>query len=123
MCIWRTFDRTNKACCEPGGHLTEPTSDDAYSRVISLHSICLALLLAELNGLKTMGLKTMVGDIGNAYLEAYTKEKVYFIAGPEFGELEGHTMLIVKADYGLCTSGAHFHERLYDMLRDMRFVP
>ena len=76
------------------------------------------MLLAELNGLKTI-----VGDIGNAYLEAYTKEKVYFIAGPEFGELEGHTMLIVKAHYSLCTSGTHFHECLYDMLRDMKFVP
>ena len=65
------------------------------------------MLLAELNGLKTM-----VGNIGNAYLEAYTKEKAYFIDGPEFGELEGHTMLIVKAHYGLCTSGACFHERL-----------
>ena len=88
------------------------------SGVVSLCSICLALLLAELNGLKTM-----VGDIGNAYLEAYTKEKVYFIAGPKFGELEGHTMLIVKAHYGLCTSSKCFHERLYDMLRDMKFVP
>ena len=38
----------------------------------------------------------MVGDIGNVYLE----EKVYFIAGPEFGELKGHTMLIVKTHWG-----------------------
>ena len=27
----------------------------------------------------------MQGDIGNAYLESYTQEKVYFITGPEFG--------------------------------------
>ena len=111
-------DLRHKARCVSGGHLTPPSSEDAYSGVVSLRSVRLALLLGELNGLKPM-----VGDIGNAYLEAYTKEKVYFIAGPEFGELEGHTMLVVKAHYGLRTSGARFHERLYDTLRDMGFTP
>ena len=42
-------------------------------------------------------------DIGNAYLEAYTSEKVYVIAGPEFGDLEGHIFVIRKALYGLKT--------------------
>jgi hypothetical protein len=46
------------------------------SRVLD-HEFC---MLAELNNL---GL--MAGDVGNAYLEAYTKEKVCFTAGPEFG--------------------------------------
>ena len=43
----------------------------------------------------------MQGDIGNAYLESFTQEKVCFIAGPEFGALSGYTMIIVKALYGL----------------------
>ena len=34
-------------------------------------------------------MQVQVGDISNAYLEAKTKEKVYFVAGPEFGPLEG----------------------------------
>ena len=41
------------------------------------------IFLGELNGLETWAT-----DIGNAYLEAETKEKVCFVAGPEFGELE-----------------------------------
>ena len=61
----------------------------------------IAMLAGEHNGLKIM-----VGDIGSAYLEAYTKEKVCFTAGQAFGELEGRTMIIVKALYGLRTSGA-----------------
>jgi len=66
----------------------------------------------------------MVGDVGSAYLEAYTKEKVYFIAGPEFGpELEGHTFVIVKALYGLHSSGTRYLERFADTLRDMGFQP
>ena len=35
-------------------------------------------------------LELLAGDIGNAY----TNEKVYAIAGPEFGEKEGHIMII-----------------------------
>ena len=39
----------------------------------------MVFFLAELNGLSLWAT-----DIGNAYLESYTKEKVVFIAGPEF---------------------------------------
>ena len=76
------------------------------------------MVIGELNGLQPM-----VGNIGYAYLETYTKEKVYFIAGPEFGELQGHTLIIVKALYGLKTSGARFHDRLFETLSDMKFKP
>ena len=64
-----------------------------------------------------------LGDVGNAYLEAYTQEKVYIIAGPEFGELAGHTLIIVKALYGLRTSGARYHEKFAATLVDMGFKP
>ena len=59
--------------------------------------------------------------MGNAYLEAYTKEKVCFIAGDGFGDLKGHTLVIVKALYGLKTSGLRWHEKFADTLRDMGF--
>ena len=98
--------------------MTPAGEDNSYSGVVSLKSMRLALLIGELNGLKPM-----VGDIGNAYLEAYTKEKVCFRAGPEFGPLQGHMMVISKALYGLRTSGARFHERLADTLRDLGFAP
>ena len=67
---------------------------------MSLRGLRLVLFLAELNKLEVYST-----DIGNAYLEAQTSEKVYIIAGPEFGECEGHTLIIFKALYGLCTSG------------------
>ena len=109
-------DLRHKARLVAGGHLTDPPKDSVYSGVVSLKSLRLALLIGELNGLQAM-----VGDIGNAYLEAYTKEKVYFIAGKEFGPLEGHLLVIFKALYGLRTSGARFHEKLSDDFRDMGF--
>ena len=85
-------DGRYKARLVAGGHLTEPNKDQAYSGVVSLQSMRLAILAGELNGLKIM-----VGNIGNAYLEPYTKEKVCFTTGPEFGDLTGHTFVIVKA--------------------------
>ena len=68
-------------------------------------------------------MKNMVGNIGNAYLEAKTKEKVYFIVGPEFGPLQGHTLIIVKALYGLRTSGVHFHDKLVTTLMEDGWKP
>jgi hypothetical protein len=55
------------------------------------------------------------------YLEAETKEKVYIIGGPGFGELEGHTLIIHKALYGLRSSDLRWHERFANTLRDMGF--
>ena len=55
----------------------------------------------------------MAADVGNAYLHAWTREKVFIVAGPEFGkELEGRVMIIQKSLYGLTTSAARWHEEL-----------
>ena len=45
-------------------------------------------------------------DIGNAYLNAECREKIWFEAGPELGEEEGTAMIICRALYGLKSSGA-----------------
>ena len=76
--------------------------------------------LAELNGLELWST-----DIGNAYLESNTKEKVYIVAGKEFEcvGLDGHTLVIAKALYGLKSSGLRWHEVISDVLRQMGFFP
>ena len=107
-----------KARVVAGGHLTETPVESIYSGVVSLRGIRIVTFIAELNNLKVWQT-----DIGNAYLEAYTNEKVYVIAGPEFGELEGHIFVIRKALYGLKTSSIRWHERFSGVLRDMKFVP
>jgi hypothetical protein len=45
-------------------------------------------------------------------------EQNYIIAGPEFGQLEEHYLIIVKALYGLPMSGLCWHERFADCLRN-----
>ena len=81
--------------------LTPEPDEAVYSSVASLRSLHAILFISELNQLKLWQ-----GDVGNAYLESYTQEN--FIAGPEFGPLQGHTMKIIKALYGLCSSGLSF---------------
>ena len=39
-------------------------------------------------------MKVWGGEIGNAYLEAITKEKLYIVAGPELEELQVHILVI-----------------------------
>ena len=111
-------DGRHKARLVADGHLTDVPLSSVYSGVVSLRGIRIVLFLAELNGLESWGT-----DIGNAHLEACTKEKVFIIAGREFGPLEGHALIINKALCGLRTSGLRWHERLSDCLRDMVYVP
>jgi hypothetical protein len=109
-------DLRHKARLVAGGHLTDPTTEGTYSGVVQLRSIRLCILLAELNGLDIW-----VGDISSAYLEAFTKEKVCFTAGQEFGDLEGNLLVIDRALYGLRTSGARWHDRFAETLNNMEF--
>ena len=62
-------------------------------------------------------------DIGNVYLEAITKEKLYIVAGPEFGELQGHVLVIHKALYGLKSSGLRWSQRLHDIMLQLGLKP
>jgi len=74
------------------------------------------MFLSELNGLQLCAY-----GIGNAYLEAKTREKLCIIVGPEFGELEGHTLVMFKVCCGARTSGNRFADKLAGDLRDMGF--
>jgi uncharacterized protein YciI len=83
-----------------------------------LRGFGIVLFLAELNHLEIWST-----DIGNAYLETYTSEKVFIISGPEFGEREGHILIISKALYGLQSSGARWHNLFADCIREIVFFP
>ena len=101
-----------------GGHMTDTPTDSIYSGVVSIPGIRMVTFLAELNGLELWAT-----DIGNAYLESVTQEKVCFVAGPEFGDKKGHLFVIYKAQYGLKSSGKRWHEKLHDVLRALGFFP
>ena len=78
----------------------------------------MVVFLSQLNDLEIWG-----ADVGNAYLEAYTDEKLCIIAGPEFKELQGHLLIMIKALYGTRSGGARWHDRLFDILQELKFKP
>jgi len=92
-------DGRHKSRYVAGGHLTDIPVDSIYSGVLSLRGLRIVTFLAELNDLELWAT-----DIGHAYLEALTKEKIYIVTGPEFGDKRGHMLVIHKALYGLWTS-------------------
>ena len=111
-------DGQHKAHLVAHGDITPEPEESIYSSVASLRSLHIVSFLAKLNDLKLMA-----GDIGNAYLESETSEKVYITAGPEFGPLQGHTLVIFKAIYGLRSSGLRYHEKFSKTMCQLGFRP
>ena len=68
----------------------QPAIESVYSYVGSICSICLILLIAKLNDLEIYQ-----ADVAYAYLEAYSKEQIFFISGKDFttSGMEGHIYL------------------------------
>lgn len=97
------FDLMRKARYVGGGHMTHVPAAQSYSSVVSRDSVRIMFLIAALNDLDIK-----MCDIGNAYLNAETCERVYFIAGPEWGSKAGLPVTIVRALYGLKSSGAEW---------------
>jgi len=80
--------------------------------------VCLLDLIAE-----SQGLEVLCGDIGNAFIQALTKEKVFTRCGPEFGDCHQCIAIIVKALYGLTTSAERYRTLFADFLRNLGFKP
>ena len=100
-----------KARLVADGHLTKEP-------VVSLRNLRTVVFLSQLNDFEIWG-----ADVGNAYLEAYTDQKLCIIAGPEFKELQGHLLIMIKALHGTRSGGARWHDRLFDILQELRFKP
>jgi hypothetical protein len=107
---------TRKARFVAGGHTTQTPTSLTYSSVVSRESVRIAFTLASLNGLEIC-----VADVGNAYLNANCRERIWTVAGPEFGNDRGAVMIIKKALYGLKSSGAAWRAMFASSLDDMGF--
>ena len=100
------------------GSLTPEPAENIYSGIVSLRHLRLVIFLGELNNLELWG-----ADIGNAYLEAYTQEKLFIIGGAKFQEHDGFILIFNKALYGLKSSGKRWAEIFYDIIKGMGFTP
>ena len=114
------MDFTRKARFVAGGHMTEAPNSLTYSSVVSRECVKIAFLLAALNDLDLMAC-----NIGNAYLNAKYRERIWFVAGPECGpDLQGSVCKLVRALYGLKSSGAAWRAMFAEFIINvMGFTP
>ena len=114
------MDFTRKARFVANGAMTDTPVGLCYSSVVSRDSVRIAFLVAALNELDVLAC-----DIGNAYLNAPCKEKIWFVAGLECGrELQGRPMRLVRALYGLKSSGASWRKMFKDFIEgELGFKP
>jgi hypothetical protein len=108
---------TRKSRLVAGGHTTDPPTSITYSSVVSRDTVRIAFTIAALNDLDVMSC-----DIGNAYLNAPCREKIWCKAGTEFGSDKGKVMKIVRALYGLKSSGASWRAMFAQTLSDLDYV-
>ena len=90
-----------------GNFSPEMPREDCFASVVSTKAVHLGFILAQVQNLKCI-----TGNVGNAFLTAFTCEKIYVVAGPEFCEFEGQIMIIDKAVYGTKTATLCVHEAL-----------
>jgi hypothetical protein len=106
-----------KARFVAGGHRTDPPKDSTYASVVSRDSVRLFFLLAALNDVDVLAC-----DVQNAYINATTKEKIWFRGGDEMGSDKGKVIVIVRALYGLKSSSARWREHMAQTLRNGGFM-
>ena len=106
---------TRKARFVARGDMTDAPTSITYSSVVPRESIRILFFLVSLYDLNVLS-----ADIGNAYLNAPCREKVYTFSGPEFGpEQSGKVMIIERALYGLKSSGASWRDTFASRIRDV----
>ena len=111
-------DFRRKARFVAGGHMTKAPATMTYASVVSRETVRIALTLAALNGLQVK-----CGDVLNAYITAPVTEKIWTTLGPEFGSDAGKKAIIVRALYGLKSSGAAFRKHLGECMSGLGYVP
>ena len=111
-------DLRRKARLVAGGHVVDSSMYESYSSVVQTITLRLLQTVAV-----NEGLKTITGDIGNAFIHATTNEKIWTKAGAEFGERRGCKIIFKKALYGLSTSARRWNLTLGDTISAMGFKP
>ena len=108
-------DFRRKARYVAGGHETVAPPTLAYASFVSLESVRIDLTLAALNDLevKTSGIQ-------NSYLTAPCSEKIWTTLGSKFGpDLAGKKAFVVRALYGIKSSGSSFKNHLAECKRNL----
>ena len=97
------------------GFQVDPKNLSTRSTVVQGVSVRLIDIIAHCDNLQLI-----IGNSGNAFLQATTKEKCYTICADYWGEYKHKVAMIKKALYGLTTSAAQWRNLFVD-LRSLGF--
>ena len=61
--------------------MTGARDKDAYCGVVNIDTVRKAFFPGNINDLEVAA-----ADVGNAFIHGFTKEKIYTMTGPDFGE-------------------------------------
>lgn len=106
-----TLRRKARLVC--GGHVTKADGVNINATTVDPLSVRLLHVIAH-----RFGHKIVCGDIGQAFIQALTSEKIYCRCGPEFGKYAGLLAIVHRALYGLKGSANAFRAHLADVLRN-----
>ena len=109
-------DLTYKARLVCDGSRVDPKGLNTRATVVKTISVRLLDIIAD-----AWNKEVLTGDIGNAFIQSDTNEKIYTRFGTEFGEYKKCVAIIVKALYGLTTSAERFRSKFADLLCSIGF--
>jgi hypothetical protein len=113
-----SHDLTRKVRLVLNGAKHKVPKEMTFSSVVSRERVRITFTLVALNGLDILA-----ADIQNAYLSAFTEERLYVVAGLEFPpDLRGRPAKIVRALYGIKLSGERFRGHHAASLRDIGYM-
>ena len=94
---------TSKSKYVSGGHLTDAPTYMTYYSVVIRDTVHIGFLMDALNNLAYLD-----SDIQNAFLEALTKENIFFYAEDEWKADKEKVVIVVRTLYGLKYSALQF---------------
>eukprot|EP00804_Cyclotella_cryptica_P009986 CCRYP_015410-RA/>CCRYP_015410-RA protein AED:0.07 eAED:-0.02 QI:0/0/0/0.66/0.5/0.66/3/0/553 len=109
-------DFRRKARLVAGGHVTKAPATLTYANDVSRETVRITLLLAALNDIDIWA-----ADVLNAYITVPCHEKIWTNLWKEFGDDSGRKAIVVRALYGLKSSGAAFRAHLAGCMRQMGY--
>ena len=92
---------------DTGKDMTVSRDKKAYCGVFNIDTVRKYLFLGQFNILEVS-----VMYFGNAYIHIFTRDNIYTVTGPNFGEWEFQVLICVRYIYGLNIFMAMWHEAL-----------
>ena len=105
---------TCKARLVSDGRQTDAPASIMYLSVFSRDIVGIGMTVVSLNGLDIFAY-----DIGNVYLNATFRGKLWTLSGVDFVSDKGRAMIIARSLYGMKSSGAAWISKLLETLRDI----